>query len=197
MHQEQQQLAIQQLDNIMIQLKDILNEISKDESLRLIDKIKNKDFTFFARGDNGKVYELNGEDLLFKITSEPDETAVADVIVGRYGEFNAFIPVHYSDSERKMYIMNKASKLDSNSRIEIEKFYTGFKEFARQQGGETSIFDYLNADGARNIDPKFISFLRALEQQVKKTGIGDLDLSLDFKPDNIMLWNGNYVMIDW
>ena len=93
--------------------------------------------------------------------------------------------------------MNKASKLDSNSRIEIEKFYTGFKEFARQQGGETSIFDYLNADGARNIDPKFISFLRALEQQVKKTGIGDLDLSLDFKPDNIMLWNGNYVMIDW
>ena len=122
---------------------------------------------------------------------------VADVIVGRYGEFNAFIPVHYSDSERKMYIMNKAEQLDSKSKQQIENFYENYKEFARQQGGETSIFDYLNADGARDIDPKFGSFLRALEQQVKKTGIGDLDISLDFKPDNIMTWNGNLVMIDW
>ena len=181
----------------MIRLTHILNEISEDESKRLIDKIKNKDFTFFARGDNGKVYQLNGEDLLFKVTSEPDETAVADVIVGRYGEFNAFIPVHYSDSSRKMYIMNKADELNSNTRQQIENFYENYKEFARQQGGETSIFDYLNADGARNIDPKLASFLRALEQQVKKTGIGDFDLSLDFKPDNIMSWNGNLVMIDW
>ena len=181
----------------MINLKHILNEIAEDEATRLLQKIKNKDYTFFNRGDNGKVYQLNGEDLLFKITTEPDETAVADVIVGRYREFNAFIPVHYSDSERKMYIMNKAEKLDSKSKQQIENFYENYKEFARQQGGETSIFDYLNADGARDIDPKFGSFLRALEQQVKKTGIGDLDISLDFKPDNIMTWNGNLVMIDW
>lgn len=181
----------------MIQLKHILNEISKDESLRLLDKIKNKDFTFFNRGDNGKVYQLNNEDLLFKVTSEPDETAVADVIVGRYGEFNAFIPVHYSDSQRNMYIMNKAEKLNPGVKRHIENFYEKYKEFARQQGGETTVFDYLNADGARNLDPKVASFLRALEQQVKKTGIGDLDLSLDFKPDNIMSWNGNLVMIDW
>jgi hypothetical protein len=181
----------------MIQLKHILNEISKDESVRLLNKIKNKDFTFFASGDNGKVYQLNNEDLLVKITSEPDETAVADVIVGRYGEFNAFIPVHYSDSKRRMYIMNKADKLNPGAKHQIETFYENYKEFARQQGGETSIFDYLNADGARNLDPKIVSFLRALEQQVKKTGIGDLDLSLDFKPDNIMSWNGNLVMIDW
>jgi hypothetical protein len=181
----------------MIKLQDMLNEIAEDEATRLLQKIKNKDFTFFNRGDNGKVYQLNNEDLLFKVTSEPDETAVADVIVGRYGEFNAFIPVHYSDSQRNMYIMNKAEKLNPGVKRHIEKFYENYKEFARQQGGETTVFDYLNADGARNLDPKVASFLRALEQQVKKTGIGDLDLSLDFKPDNIMSWNGNLVMIDW
>lgn len=181
----------------MINLKYILNEIAKDEATRLLQKIKNKDYTFFNRGDNGKVYQLNNEDLLFKVTSEPDETAVADVIVGRYGEFNAFIPVHYSDSQRNMYIMNKAEKLNPGVKRHIENFYENYKEFARQQGGETTVFDYLNADGARNLDPKVASFLRALEQQVKKTGIGDLDLSLDFKPDNIMSWNGNLVMIDW
>lgn len=181
----------------MIKLQDMLNEIAEDEATRLLQKIKNKDFTFFNRGDNGKVYQLNNEDLLFKVTSEPDETAVADVIVGRYGEFNAFIPVHYSDSQRNMYIMNKAEKLNPGVKRHIENFYEKYKEFARQQGGETTVFDYLNADGARNLDPKVASFLRALEQQVKKTGIGDLDLSLDFKPDNIMSWNGNLVMIDW
>mgnify|MGYP003629071785 CR=1 FL=1 len=130
----------------MIKLNNILREISEKQSNLLLNKIKNKEFKFYARGDNGKVYSINGEDLLLKITSEPDETAVADVIVGSYSEFNAFIPVIYSDSRR---------------------------------------------------NPKLGSFIRALEQQINKTGIGDLDLSLDFKPDNIMIWQGNLVMIDW
>ena len=181
----------------MIKLNNILREISEKQSNLLLNKIKNKEFKFYARGDNGKVYSINGEDLLLKITSEPDETAVADVIVGRYSEFNAFIPVIYSDSRRNMYIMKKANNLPGNMKREIIQFYKNYKEFARQQGTETSIFDYINADGARNIDPKLGSFIRALEQQINKTGIGDLDLSLDFKPDNIMIWQGNLVMVDW
>ena len=51
---------------------------------------------------------------------------------------------------------------------------------------------------ARYVDHENIgNFIRALEQQVKNTGIGDFELSLDFKPDNIMSWNGNLVMVDW
>ena len=84
----------------MIKLKNILNEISEEESNRLLSKIRNKEFKFFNSGDNGKIYSINGEDLLMKITSEPDETAVADVIVGRYNEFNAFIPVVYCKKSR-------------------------------------------------------------------------------------------------
>ena len=62
----------------MIKLKTILTEISEQESERLLSKIRNKEFQFFNSGDNGKVYSINGEDLLKKITSEPDEIAVAD-----------------------------------------------------------------------------------------------------------------------
>ena len=181
----------------MIKLKNILNEISEQESNRLLSKIRNKEFKFFNSGDNGKIYSINGEDLLMKITSEPDETAVADVIVGRYNEFNAFIPVVYSDSMNNMYIMNRASNLSSSLLQEISNFYEKYKDYARSQGIETSIFDYLNNDGARNLNENIASFIRALEQQVKNTGIGDLELSLDFKPDNIMLWNGSLVMVDW
>ena len=76
----------------MIKLKNILKEISETEADRLLNKIKNKEYSFLAQGDNGKVYAINGEDLLFKITTEPDEKAVADVIVGRAEQFNSFIP---------------------------------------------------------------------------------------------------------
>ena len=180
----------------MIKLKTILIEISEQESERLLSKIRNKEFQFFNSGDNGKVYSINGEDLLMKITSEPDEIAVADVIVGRYNEYNAFIPVVYSDN-KTMYIMKRASKLSSDMLHEITQFYEKYKEYARSQGVETSIFDYFNNNGGRYVDQKLGNFIRALEQQVQATGIGDLDLSLDFKPDNIMSWNGNIVMIDW
>ena len=180
----------------MIKLKNILNEISEEESNRLLSKIRNKEFKFFNSGDNGKIYSINGEDLLMKITSEPDEIAVADVIVGRYNEYNAFIPVVYSDN-KTMYIMKRASKLSSDMLHKITQFYEKYKEYARSQGVETSIFDYFNNDGARNLNENISSFIRALEQQVKNTGIGDFELSLDFKPDNIMSWNGNLVMVDW
>jgi hypothetical protein len=93
--------------------------------------------------------------------------------------------------------MNRASNLSSSLLQEISNFYEKYKDYARSQGVETSIFDYFNNDGARNLNENISSFIRALEQQVKNTGIGDLELSLDFKPDNIMLWNGSLVMVDW
>jgi len=181
----------------MLKLKTILNEISVDDANRLLKKINNKELTFLGSGDNGKVYSINGEDLLFKITTEPDEVAVADVIVGRQNEFDAFIPVYYSDSKKRVYIMNRASDLPINLKSELDRYYEDYKQFARSQGLETSIFDFLNTEASRNYNPRIITFLRALEQQVKKTGIGDLEYSLDFRPENIMSWNGNLVMIDW
>ena len=139
-----------------IRLTKILNEIAEADADRLLQKIINKELTFLAAGDNGKVYSINDEDLLFKITTEPDEVAVADVIVGRHGEYNAFIPVHYSDSQKRMYIMSKAEKLPGNFKAEIIRYYEDFKEFARSQGLETSIFDFLNTEASRNYNIKLI-----------------------------------------
>ena len=96
-----------------------------------------------------------------------------------------------------MYIMSKAELLSVNEINEINNFINGFKSYAREQGGEVSIFEYLDAEGARDNSEQIVNFLRALEQNVKQTGLPDLDLDLDFKADNIMRWNGNLVMIDW
>ena len=180
----------------MIRLKHILNELSEPEISRLVDKISNKEFEFFDKGDNGRIYSINGEDKLFKITTETEEYKVADIIVGKNQMYTTFIPVHYVDG-KNMYIMSKAESLSTNEINEINNFLNGFKQYAREQGGEVSIFDYLNADGARENNEQVVNFLRALEQDIKRIGLPEFDLDLDFKSDNVMRWNGNLVMIDW
>ena len=54
----------------MILLKNILKEISIEDETRLLNKIRNNEYSFVAKGDNGKVYAINGEDLLFKTERE-------------------------------------------------------------------------------------------------------------------------------
>ena len=180
----------------MIRLKSLLEMVDTDLK-RLLDKIKNKQFKFIGAGDNGRVYEINGEDRCFKITQERDEFEVATVIVGRWTEFTTFIPVYYVDDQQSMYIMANAKKLTAADTSIIDKFMEQFAQYARSIGGEVSIFAFLDNDGARNTNQKLVNFLRALQRDITKTNIPELDLDLDFNSGNIMIWNGNMVMVDW
>lgn len=181
----------------MIRLKQLLSELNQKEISILLDKIKNNQFRFFDRGDNGRVYEIDEEDKLFKITTESDEFNVASVIVGRYAEFSTFIPVYYVNEKRQLYIMAKADRLNSDDTSNIDQFMELYKQYAREQGGEVSIFDYLDAEGGREHDQELVTFIRALQTDIGKMGISDLDLDLDFKTDNIMRWSNRLVLIDW
>ena len=180
----------------MIRLKQLLKEMTDGDLKRILEKIRNKQFKLFGQGDNGRVYEIDGEDKLFKITTEQEEYRVAEIIVNRYSEFTTFIPVYYVDGNN-MYIMAKASELSGKQRMNIDQFIENYKTYAREEGGEVSIFDYLDAEGGRDTDIRLVNFLRALQRDIQKIGILDLDLDLDFKTDNIMLWNDKLVMIDW
>jgi hypothetical protein len=180
----------------MIRLKSLL-EIVDDELQRLLDKIKNKQFRFLGSGDNGRVYEIDGEDRCFKITQERDEFEVAKVIVGRWSEFTTFIPVYYVDEKQHMYIMANAEPIPGSVKSMINKFLQDFTQYARAEGGEVSIFEFLDNDGARNTDPKLVNFLRALQQDVERTGIEEFDLDFDFNSDNVMMWDNKIVLVDW
>lgn len=181
---------------MMIRLKYLLNELTESDINRCLTKIKNQQFKIIGAGDNGRVYEIDGEDKTFKITREMDEYAVADIIVNAYSKFTTFIPVYYVNG-RDMYIMANAQELNGKQRVVIDRFIVDYKNYAREQGGEVSIFEYLDAEGGRNHDVELVNFLRALQQDVQKIGIEDLDLDLDFKTDNIMTWDGKMVMVDW
>jgi hypothetical protein len=168
--------------------------MSDTEIKRCLDKINNKQYQLIAAGDNGKVYIINGEDKVFKITSEQDEYEIADILVNRYNEFTTFIPVYYVNG-RNMYIMANAETLPYNLRKEIEMFMQDFAVFSRDEGGEVSIFDFI--DETDSINPQLDNFINALRSDVNKLNIPEFDLDLDFRPDNIMMYNGKMVMVDW
>jgi hypothetical protein len=178
----------------MIRLKNLLKELSQSDIQRCLDKIQNKQFRLIGAGDNGRVYEIDGEDKTFKITQEQDEYKVANIIVNRYTEFTTFIPVYYVDG-KNMYIMANASELPDRLRKVIDMFMDDFYSFARERGGEVSIFDFIQETDT--IDPLMDNFLTALQSDVEKLNIKEFDLDLDFRSDNIMLWNDKMVMVDW
>ena len=161
---------------------------------RCLDKIKNKQFKLIGAGDNGRVYEIDGEDKAFKITKERDEYAVAEKLVNQYSKYTTFIPVYYVNGN-DMYIMANASELSGTDKVKINRFIIEYKNYARGQGGEVSIFDFISE--IDNLDPILDNFLNALQTDVEKLNIPEFDLDLDFKTDNIMMWNGKMVMVDW
>jgi hypothetical protein len=178
----------------MIRLKHLLRELSDSDLQRCLKKIENKEFRFIAGGDNGRVYQIDGEDKVFKITKEQDEYEVANRIVDRYNEFTTFIPVYYVDG-KNMYIMANASDLPVRIKKSIDLFMQDFAVYARNEGGEVSIFNFIQETDS--IDPMIDNFLNALKTDIDKLNIPELDLDLDFKSDNIMMWDGNMVMVDW
>lgn len=181
----------------MIRLKQLLRELSENDINRLLDKIKNKQFRFIGSGDNARVYEIDGEDKVFKVTTERDEYEVARVIAGRWNEFTTFIPVYYVNDREHMFIMANAEPLPANIKQTVDQFMKRYGDFARAEGGEVSIFDFLDADGARDTDVNLVNYLRALQRDVQKTDIDEFGLDLDFSSDNMMIWNGKMVLVDW
>ena len=178
----------------MISLKQLLREMSENDLNRCLDKIRNKQFRLIGAGDNGRVYEIDGEDKAFKVTKEQDEYEVADIIVNRYNDFTTFIPVYYVDG-KNMYIMANASELPIRIKKSIDMFMQDFASFARDEGGEVSVFDFI--DETDNLDPMLDNFLNALQSDVNKLNIPEFELDIDFRLENIMMWNGKMVMVDW
>lgn len=178
----------------MIRLKQLLYEMSEKDIQRCLDKIRNSKFRLIGSGDNGRVYEIDGEDKVFKITKELDEYKVAEQIVNRYNEYTTFIPVYYVDG-KNMYIMANAEPIQSKTRNLIDSFMQDFAVFARSNGGEVSIFDFIKETDT--INPVLDNFLNSLKNDIDKLQIPEFDLDLDFRSDNIMLWNGKMVMVDW
>ena len=178
----------------MIRLKRLL-EITDNDIKTLLRKIQDKQFRYIGGGDNGRVYEIDGEDKVFKITKETDEFEVAVRLENNWSKFTTFIPVYYVNKQQQLYIMANANPISESIKQRIDSFMQDYAVFARQQGGEVSIFDFVSQTD--NIDSVLENFLTSLKSDVFKLGVPEFELDLDFRSDNIMTWNGKLVMVDW
>jgi hypothetical protein len=180
----------------MIRLKTILQEIAQQDIKFALTQIQQKKFRLLGAGDNGRVYEIDDTDLVFKITSEPAEYEIATKIVNRAATFSTFIPIFYVDG-KNMYIMNNADELPGTTRMDIDRYMQDYKAYARSEGGEVSVFDFLQVCDRTAYSQIVINFLDALQADIRKLNIADIELELDFNTGNIMTWNGSLVMVDW
>jgi hypothetical protein len=178
----------------MIRLKQLLREMSDPDLERCLTKIKNNEFKIIGAGDNGRVYEIDGEDKVFKITKERDEYQVAARIVDKHTTYSTFIPVYYVNGS-DMFIMANAEPISNVLKQEIDAFMRDYGVFAREQGGEVSIFEFTKQTDS--VNTQLNNFLNALQLDVEKLDIPEFDLDLDFRSENIMTWNGKMVMVDW
>ena len=178
----------------MIRLKHLLREITDIDLKRCLMKIKNNEFKLVGAGDNGRVYEIDDEDRVFKITKERDEYKVAARIVDKYDSYSTFIPVYYINGS-DMFIMANAAPLPGTLKQEIDAFMQEYGAFAREQGGEVSIFEFTAQTDS--VNKQLNNFLNALQQDVEKLAIPEFELDLDFRSDNVMIWNGKLVLVDW
>ncbi len=188
----------------MIRLKRLLNEMTNAETRRLGKSIEAQDFRYVGAGDNARVYKFNNQDLVFKLTTSTDEIEVARQIQNKISDYSTFIPVYYvgdlygtQTKYTDVIVMANAEKLSANLKQSIDRIVEKYKVYAYEQGGEVSIFDFVDQSELKRIDPMIINFIEALRSDIKKLNITDLALDLDFKSDNIMIWNGNMVMVDW
>ena len=55
----------------MIKLKNILFELKTQDITRLLNKINNNEYRFFDQGDNGRVYEIDGEEWIITSAESP------------------------------------------------------------------------------------------------------------------------------
>jgi hypothetical protein len=178
----------------MIRLKHLLREITDIDLKRCLMKIKNNEFKLVGAGDNGRVYEIDDEDKVFKITKERDEYKVAARIVDKYDAYSTFIPVYYVNGS-DMFIMANAAPLPGTLKQEIDAFMQEYGTFAREQGGEVSIFEFTAQTDS--VNKQLNNFLNALQQDVEKLAIPEFELDLDFRSDNVMIWNRKLVLVDW
>ena len=178
-----------------MKLKLLLEDVQQIK--HLLSLVKQGKIQRIGAGDNGVVSQIGDEPYVFKKTNERAETEVASVIVGRESEFRTFIPVIYVNEEKNFFISKMAKPLLLPYVEMIDKFKDHFSKFAQQQETESSLFDYLDAEGARETEKPLVDFLRRLQQQVERTCIPEFDLDLDFKSDNVMMYQSKMVLVDW
>jgi hypothetical protein len=180
----------------MIRLKHLLIETVSDDVALALHQIKNKRYDLIGSGDSGYVYRIHDTNLVFKKTSDEFEYEVAAALMQDNNIYNTFIPIHYVDGNN-MYIMSNATDLTPTQFAEIQKFFGDYKQVARKSSDDISILEWGNQQSIYEYSVELAEFISQLYTDCDLVNIDDLAVDIDFRPENVMQYNGHMVMVDW
>ena len=140
-------------------------------------------YTKIGGGDNGIVME-KGSDVK-KLTTDVDELEHAEKLVNH--SFSCIIPIYKVEilpgGKTGVIDMTDAQQLTEKEKGEIKDTKDEVKKYLE---GEEKLIPEVTEDLAK--------FIEELKKAFEKTGIDPGDI--DWKEDNIMKYQGNYVLVD-
>ena len=165
----------------------ILEDKTSRQYRELVNAIKDKyDAKYLGSGDNGVALELpNGK--VIKVTTDSVELEHAETL--KNTNFTSIIPIEKVKIIRDnlgYIVMMNATKLTSTERISIED---------AEKDVEAYLFDN-DQEALRRLEvnTKLHNFAVSIKDAYEKTGL-DIE-EIDYSADNIMNYDGRFVMVD-
>lgn len=166
-----------------MKLTTILQEVILPSNLKtLLGKLKDNGYTVLGSGDNGIALQKGNQ--VLKLTTDIDELEHAEKLLNH--SFTSIIPI------KKVEILGPKSgvveMVDAQPLAEEEK--------EELNANSNKAEDYLIYGGelSDSLSDKLKEFLISLKKAFTKSGIDPAEI--DWSPNNIMNYNGNYVLVD-
>jgi hypothetical protein len=93
--------------------------------------------------------------------------------------------------------MSNATDLTPTQLVEIQKFFSDYKHVMQKSSDDISILEWGNQQSTYEYSVELIEFISQLYTDCNLVNIDDLAVDIDFRPENVMQYNGRMVMVDW
>lgn len=166
-----------------MKLIDLLNEVILPTDLKkILSKLKDSGFTVLGSGDNGIALQKGNQ--VLKLTTDIDELEHAKKLVNH--NFTCIIPI------KKVEVLGPKSGIIEM--VDAQPLAPQEKEEIAANSLKAEDFLIYDEELDNSLSDKLKTFLIDLKQAFQTSGIYTDEI--DWSPDNIMNYKGNYVLVD-
>lgn len=166
-----------------MKLKTILQEVILPSNLKtLLGKLKDNDYTVLGSGDNGIALQKGNK--VLKLTTDIDELEHAKKLLKH--SFTSIIPI------KKVEILGPKSGVIEM--VDAEPLAEEEKEEITVHSLNAENYLFYGKELSDDLSDKMKEFLIGLKEAFTKSGIDPEEI--DWSPNNIMNFQGKYVLVD-
>ena len=166
-----------------MKLTTILQEVILPSNLKtLLGKLKDNGYTVLGSGDNGIALQKGNQ--VLKLTTDVDELEHAEKLLNH--SFSSIIPI------KKVEILGPKSGVIEM--VDAQPLAEEEREELASNGLKAEDYLVYDEELSDDLSDKLKEFLINLKEAFTKSGINTDEI--DWSPNNIMNYKGNYVLVD-